>query len=94
MTKNHEFATATFDPKTRTFHVKSPRGEYPNAKSVGAFENYREMDMYVWGLQAEGEAEGGILAYLSNAPLDEFIFYYPDRGDVMLKCENPEAYAT
>ena len=93
MTKEIEFGTAIFDPKTHTFHVKTPRGEFPKARSVGGFDNYREMDLYVWGLLENGEGKDGILAYLFRSSVDTFLFYYPDKGDITVRCENPESYA-
>ena len=90
-TPAYEIATAIFDKATTTFTVKTPKGEFKNVKSIGGFDNYRQMDEYI-DAHEEDIKEKGVLAYLFNSPAWQFLFYYPDGGDIGVDVENWQVY--
>ena len=81
-----ELNTGIFDPATRTFTVKTEKGIFEGVPCVGAYDNYREMDMEVGKLFQKELKTTGVLAYLHGAPETQYLFYYPENigGDVTI----------
>ena len=85
MMVNHEHGTAIFDENMITFLVKTPRGEFRNVESVGGFDNYRQMDEYVGSDSVHEERKkNGLMAYLFESDEKQYLFYYPDGGDIIV----------
>jgi len=76
--RNHEDGTTIFNPKTMTFSVKTPKGEFHNVRSIGGFNDYREMDVYIEMYAQEECKKNGLIAYLYGSRETLYIFFYPE----------------